>query len=200
MTSSASPSKTTACGVISLNGTVFAIARRPRPASRRCLSTSSIPPAIEERLLRQMVDLAVEDFLERRDRVCELDVLARTARELLGHEERLREEALHAARAADGDLVVFGELFDAENRDDVLQVFDSAAASLARRARRGSVRRRRSADRGCARSTPADRRPDRCPAPRSAARARSSHRDARTSSRRPDRCSRRPERTRLAPR
>ncbi len=56
------------------------------------------------------------------DRVLELDVLARRARELLGDEVRLRQEALDAPRPRDDDLVLVGELVHAEDRDDVLQV------------------------------------------------------------------------------
>src|SRR5580704_14647992 len=52
-----------------------------------------------EGLLRQVVELAVDDLLEAVDRVLERDVLARCARELRRDEERLRQEALHLARA-----------------------------------------------------------------------------------------------------
>ena len=75
-----------------------------------------------ERLLGQLVVLAVEDLGEAADRVLELHVLARRAGELLGHEERLREEALDLARARDDELVLVRELVDAEDGDDVLQV------------------------------------------------------------------------------
>ena len=54
-----------------------------------------------ERLLRQVVVLAVDDRLEAADRVLQRDVLARRAGEDLGDRERLREEALDFARAAD---------------------------------------------------------------------------------------------------
>src|SRR4051812_39266745 len=47
-----------------------------------------------ERLLRELVVLAVEDLLEAADRVLELHVLARRPRELLGDEVRLRQEPL----------------------------------------------------------------------------------------------------------
>ena len=40
----------------------------------------------------------------------------------LGHEERLREEPLDPPGAVDDELVVFGELVDAEDRDDVAQL------------------------------------------------------------------------------
>src|ERR1700730_2048855 len=44
----------------------------------------------EERLLRQVVELAGHHALEAADRLLELHVLARDAGELLGHRERLR--------------------------------------------------------------------------------------------------------------
>ncbi len=46
---------------------------------------------------------------------------ARRAGEGLGHEERLAQEALDLAGARHGQLVLFGELVHAQNRDDVLQ-------------------------------------------------------------------------------
>src|SRR5437588_3673880 len=58
-----------------------------------------------ERLLRQVVVLAVEDLGESPDRVLELHVLARRAGELLGDEVWLREVALDLARACDDELV-----------------------------------------------------------------------------------------------
>src|SRR6185295_14175089 len=76
----------------------------------------------EERLLRQVVDLAVEDLLEARDRVLDRDVLAAPAGEDLGDEERLAGVPLQAARPADERLVLGGQLVDAEDRDDVLEV------------------------------------------------------------------------------
>ncbi len=48
--------------------------------------------------------------------------LPERARELRGHEERLREEALDLAGARHDELVVFAELVHAEDGDDVLQV------------------------------------------------------------------------------
>src|SRR6516225_6825195 len=75
-----------------------------------------------ERLFGEVVALAVDDLLEARDGVLDLDVLAGRAGERLGDEERLREEALDLARARHGDLVVLGELVHAEDGDDVLQV------------------------------------------------------------------------------
>src|SRR3954453_21692866 len=72
--------------------------------------------------LRDVVVLAVEDLGEAADRLGDRHVRARRARELLGHVERLREEALDAPRAAHDELVLVGELVDAEDGDDVLQL------------------------------------------------------------------------------
>src|SRR2546423_5524262 len=75
-----------------------------------------------ERLLGQLVVLAVENLVEAVDRVLELHVLAGLTRELLGDEVRLREEALDLPRAGDDHLVLVGKLVDAEDGDDVLEV------------------------------------------------------------------------------
>src|SRR5207248_7985089 len=76
----------------------------------------------EERALGDLVVLAVDDLLEAADRVGYFHVRPRGAGELFGDEERLREEALDPARALHGQLVLVGELVDAEDRDDVLQL------------------------------------------------------------------------------
>src|SRR5690606_35449003 len=73
-----------------------------------------------ERLLRQVIVLAVDDRLEAANRVRERHVLAGLAGELLRDRERLRQEALDLARALHDELVVLGKLVHAENRDDVL--------------------------------------------------------------------------------
>src|SRR5262245_44509911 len=78
-------------------------------------------PDIHERIIRQLVPLAVAQLLEAAQRVFLLGVVAGEAGELLGHEERLAEEALDLAGPRDGALVLFAELFLAQNRDDVLQ-------------------------------------------------------------------------------
>jgi hypothetical protein len=64
-------------------------------ASRRALDRADHV----EGLLGQLVVLAVEDLAEAADRVLELHVLAGRAGELLGDEERLRQEALDLAGA-----------------------------------------------------------------------------------------------------
>src|SRR5258708_31302981 len=75
-----------------------------------------------EILLRLLVVVAIDGLLEPADRVGDRHVLALEARELLRDEERLRQESLELAGAGHGEPVVFRQLVDAENRDDVLQV------------------------------------------------------------------------------
>ncbi len=76
----------------------------------------------EEGVLGHLVVFAVDDLLEAPDRLGDRHVGAGDAGELFGHEERLGEEALDLARPLDGQLVLVGELVDAEDRDDVLQL------------------------------------------------------------------------------
>ena len=76
-----------------------------------------------EGLLGDVVQLAFDQHLEAADGVFHLDVAALQAGELLGHEERLRKVLLDFARARHRLLVFFAQLFDAQDGDDVLQVF-----------------------------------------------------------------------------
>src|SRR5215217_9371768 len=92
------------------------------PSLPRLLDGFLDRPDHVEGLLGQIVVLALDDLAEAPDRVLELDVAAFLAGELLGDEVRLREEALDAARPRDRELVLVGELVDAEDGDDVLQV------------------------------------------------------------------------------
>ena len=81
-------------------------------------------PAFEvEGLFGDVVVLAVDDFLEGADGVLDFDVGAGDAGEDFGDVEGLGEEALDFAGAGDGGFVFFGELVDAEDGDDVLEVF-----------------------------------------------------------------------------
>ena len=74
-----------------------------------------------EGVFGEVVVLAVDDRLERADRVLDLHELAGDAGEDLGDVEGLRQEALDLARAGDHQLVVFGQLVHAEDGDDVAQ-------------------------------------------------------------------------------
>src|SRR3990170_5254228 len=66
---------------------------------------------------RQMVVLTLDHRLERAHRVFDLDELARDAGEHFGDVERLAEEALDLAGAADHQLILFAELVHAEDGD-----------------------------------------------------------------------------------
>ena len=68
-----------------------------------------------------MVPLAVGNLLERPDCVGEARDLAGLAGEHLGHEERLRQETLHAAGPVHHEFVLLRQFIDAEDGDDVLQ-------------------------------------------------------------------------------
>jgi peptide chain release factor 1 len=66
--------------------------------------------------------LALEDLGESADGLGDRHVDARRSCELFGHVERLGEEALDAPRPVHGELVLVGELVDAEDGDDVLEL------------------------------------------------------------------------------
>jgi hypothetical protein len=77
---------------------------------------------IEEVLLGDLVVPALNDLLEATNRIGDLHVLAVESGELLRDEKRLGQELLDLPGARHRELVVFRQLVDAENRDDVLQV------------------------------------------------------------------------------
>src|SRR5438128_1834354 len=95
---------------------------RPSASFLGCLHDFLDLALEEERALGHLVVLALDDLLKAPDRVRDRDVCAWRAREFFGHEEGLREEALDLARALHRQLVLVGELVDAEDRDDVLQL------------------------------------------------------------------------------
>src|SRR4029077_13134310 len=76
-----------------------------------------------EGLFRNVVIFAFDDFLEATHGVRNLDVFAFKAGELRGHEHGLRKEFFDFARASNRALVFVRKLLDAENGDDVLQIF-----------------------------------------------------------------------------
>src|SRR4051794_31236535 len=78
--------------------------------------------AHEERLLGDVVVVAVGDLVERLDGLGDRNGGALEAGELLGDVGVLRQEALDTARPADDDLVLLGQLVDTEDRNDVLQL------------------------------------------------------------------------------
>src|SRR2546422_4179608 len=73
-------------------------------------------------LFLHRVVLAFDDLLETPNRLGDRHVLAVETGELLRDEEWLRQEPLNLARARDRQSILFRQLVDAENRDDVLQV------------------------------------------------------------------------------
>src|SRR2546423_25615 len=75
-----------------------------------------------EGLLGQVVVLALEDLQEPLHGLLDRHVAPGAPAETLGHEVGLRQETLHLAGAPDDLLVVLGELLDAEDGDDVLQL------------------------------------------------------------------------------
>src|SRR3989338_4480781 len=80
------------------------------------------PAGHPEHLLGQVVETAAEDLLETADGLFERHVLAGAAGELFGHRERLRHELLYLAGPVNGLLVLVGQLVDAQDRDDILQL------------------------------------------------------------------------------
>src|SRR6188508_2634737 len=77
---------------------------------------------VQERLLGDLVELALEDRVEALDGLVDRHELALDTREHLGDEERLREEFLDLAGPVDGEAVLVGQLVQAEDGDDVLQL------------------------------------------------------------------------------
>src|ERR1035438_3010402 len=83
-----------------------------------------------ERLFGQVVVLAFDNFAEALDGIGQRDVLALVAGELLGDEEGLGKELLDFTGAGDDELVLVGELVDAENGDDVLEILVALQGAL----------------------------------------------------------------------
>src|SRR2546430_2527545 len=76
----------------------------------------------QEGALGDLVVLALEDLREAADRLGDRHILAARAGELLGHREGLGEEALDAPGTVHREAVLVGELLDAQDRDDVLEL------------------------------------------------------------------------------
>src|SRR5438270_11714731 len=73
---------------------------------RLCLLPGAVGVAdVEERLLRKVVEVAVDKLLERLDRLLDGHVDALDARKLCTHEEGLGQELLYLAGPLDDDLV-----------------------------------------------------------------------------------------------
>src|SRR6478752_4059619 len=107
---------------------------RARPAAGRCQPSEVLldlgpllldvfqTAAHEEGLLGHVVVLTVGDLVERVDGLPDGDGRALDAGELLGNVGVLRQEPLDPAGPGHDDLVLFGQLVDTEDRDDVLQL------------------------------------------------------------------------------
>src|SRR6266403_1685637 len=76
-----------------------------------------------KRLFGDVVIFALHNFAEAFYGIGDLHVASRTAGKLFGYVEGLRQGSLNLPGASDGDFLVFAQFVDAENRDDVLQVF-----------------------------------------------------------------------------
>jgi hypothetical protein len=74
-----------------------------------------------ERLLRQVIVLAVDNRFEAMNRLLERDVLAWRAGECFRHMEWLRQKALDFSRPRNDELVLGRELVHAEDGNDVTQ-------------------------------------------------------------------------------
>ena len=79
-------------------------------------------PDVHEGGLGQVVAGTFANPVEGADRLLQRRGHSREAREHLGHEEGLAQEALDLAGPGHGELVVLRQLVHAENSDDVLQV------------------------------------------------------------------------------
>src|SRR5690349_20737997 len=102
---------------------LFLLGLRPAPRALASILERLVDgPLHVEGALRQLVVLALEDLGERAHGLLDRHVLAPGAGERLGHEERLRQEALDLAGALHGELVLVRELVDAEDGDDVLEL------------------------------------------------------------------------------
>ena len=77
---------------------------------------------VQERLLGQVVEVALQDRVERCNGLVDGHRLARYAGENLGDVEGLRQEALDLAGPVDDQAVLVRQLIEAQDGDDVLQL------------------------------------------------------------------------------
>src|ERR1700722_14001793 len=69
-----------------------------------------------------VLEFVAQDAFAAVDRVFEADKLSFYAAELLGREKRLREKSFQSPSARHHLAVVWGQLLQAEHRDDILQI------------------------------------------------------------------------------
>ena len=70
-----------------------------------------------------MIDLAIQNHAEAAHRIAYGDVTTGLTGELFGYEHRLAEEVFHLAGSRDQYFVIVRQLFNAQDGDDILQVF-----------------------------------------------------------------------------
>src|ERR1700733_10847230 len=113
-------------------------ARRPKPTLRCCFHLLCrfqyfLDGALHVKsLLGDVIVFAFDDGFETLHCVGDFDVASCGPGELLGDVEGLRQEALNFSCARHSEFLIFAELVDAENRDDILQVFISLESLLYR--------------------------------------------------------------------
>ena len=76
---------------------------------------------IHEGLFGEVIPLAFAQLVEAAQRILPLGVVAGEAGEGFGNEEGLRQEALDLPGPRDDELVLFAQLLDPQDRDDVLE-------------------------------------------------------------------------------
>ena len=95
--------------------------RTGRPGGLRLLDGLVDRADHVEGALGIILELILQDALTAVDRVLQADVLPLDATELLGRKERLGQESLQPAGAADDVTVIRRELLHPEHGDDVLE-------------------------------------------------------------------------------
>ena len=149
-----------------------AIGAQPSWSSAALARAASASPTLRNACSGRSSRSPLTSCSKRLDGLLDRDVDALEAGEHLAHEERLGQEPLHLAGPVDGDAVLLGQLVEAEDGDDVLQLL-VALEDLLHPA--GHVVVALADDlgrRGSSRSTPAGRPPGRCRGRRSGGTAR----------------------------
>src|SRR5271165_2846754 len=121
-TASASPENRTRSGVMSSTWVRFAIDRSATLDGLGLHHHVVDPADVQERLLGDIVEVASDEGFEAPHRLVDRDVDPGQAREDLRHEQGLRQEALDLPGARHAQAVLLGELVEAEDGDDVLEL------------------------------------------------------------------------------
>src|SRR3954470_10396237 len=123
MTCVASPVKSTFSGDTTLTGTFASLISGGTLLQALRLGEHLLDATdVQERLLGYFIQLPADDRLEALDCLGDGNGFAADTREHLGHVERLAEETLHLASTRDRESVLFGELVETEDGDDVLEL------------------------------------------------------------------------------